>query len=168
MIDTLLENNLLPDSMIRFGIRRLLARRLRDEAAPSAFECERRIAAFAANLRTMPIAINTGESRAQHYEVPTDFYRQVLGPRLKYSCAWFGRGTESLAEAEEAMLRLYGDRARLSDGQDVLELGCGWGSLSLWMAEHYPRSRITGVSHSRTQTEYIDVQARERGLANLT
>jgi cyclopropane-fatty-acyl-phospholipid synthase len=168
MIDTLLARNLLPDSVIRFGIRRLLARRLREESAPDAVEQEQRISRFATELRTMPIAVNTRESRAQHYEVPTEFYQRVLGPRLKYSCAWFERGDESLAEAEEAMLRISADRARLADGQDVLELGCGWGSLSLWMAESYPRSRITGVSHSRTQKEFIDAEARRRGLGNLT
>jgi len=96
------------------------------------------------------------------------FYQRVLGPRLKYSCCWFERGDESLAEGEEAMLRLYGERARLADGQEILELGCGWGSLSLWLAEHYPHSHITGVSHSRTQKEFIDAEARKRGFTNLT
>jgi cyclopropane-fatty-acyl-phospholipid synthase len=116
----------------------------------------------------MPIAINTDASRAQHYEVPTEFYERVLGPRLKYSCCWFERGDESLAEAELAMLELYVARAQLQDGQHILELGCGWGSLSLWLAEKFPRSWITGVSHSRTQKEYIDAVAAARGLRNLT
>lgn len=168
MIDTLLEKNLLPDIALRFGIRRLLAQRLREETAPTAAEQAVRLEKFATDLKTQPIAINTQESKEQHYEVPTAFYQRVLGPRLKYSCCWFERGDESLAEAEEAMLRLYAERAWLVDGQEILELGCGWGSLSLWLAEHYPRSRITGVSHSRTQKEFIDAEALKRGVKNLT
>jgi len=168
MIDTLLEKNLLPDFLLRFGIRRLLGQRLHEEAPPTAAGLEERLKLFAEDLRTQPIAINTQESKEQHYEVPTDFYRQVLGPRLKYSCAWFERGDESLAEAEDAMLQIYAERARLADRQAILELGCGWGSLSLWMAAQYPNSRITGVSHSRTQKEFIDETARKRGIKNLT
>lgn len=168
MLDTLLEKNLLPDFALRFGIRRLLAQRLREETAPTAVEQHLRLDAFAADLRTQPIAINTQDSKAQHYEVPTAFYQRVLGPRLKYSCCWFERGDESLAAGEEAMLSLYAERARLADGQEILELGCGWGSLSLWLAERYPHARITGVSHSRTQKEFIDAEARRRGFDNLT
>lgn len=168
MIDSLLEKNLLPDFAIRFGIRRLLAQRLREETASIPAEQARRLESFAADLRTQPIAINTKESKEQHYEVPTAFYLRVLGPRLKYSSCWFGRGDETLAEGEEAMLRLYGERARLVDGQEILELGCGWGSLSLWMAARYPSSRITGVSHSRTQREHILAEAARRGLANVS
>jgi cyclopropane-fatty-acyl-phospholipid synthase len=168
MIDTLLEKNLLPDAFIRFGIRRLLAQRLRAETAPTPVEQRQRLDAFAAELHTQPIAINTQDSKEQHYEVPTAFYQRVLGPRLKYSCCWFERGSESLAEGEEAMLRLCAERARLSDGQEILELGCGWGSLSLWLAERFPHSRITGVSHSRTQKAFIDAEAQKRGFANLT
>ena len=169
MTDFLLSRGLVPDSVIRHGIRRLLRRRLRDETPPGADPdaLRRRLDDFARGLREMPIAVNTDESRGQHYEVPTEFYRRVLGPRLKYSCCWFERGDETLAEGEEAMLRLYAARARLSDGQDILELGCGWGSLSLWMAERYPASRIVAVSHSRTQREFITAAARARGLANL-
>ena len=168
MLDTLLEKNLLPDCALRFGIRRLLAQRIREETAPSTVEQQARLSAFAADLRTQPIAINTQDSKTQHYEVPTAFYQRVLGPRLKYSCCWFERGDETLAEGEEAMLRLYAERARLADGQEILELGCGWGSLSLWLAERYPHAHITGVSHSRTQKEFIDAEARRRGFGNLT
>ena len=167
MIDFLLEKNLLPDPLIRAGIRRLLARRRRDEAAPNEPEQRIRIARFAQELHTLPIAINTRDSRQQHYEVPTAFYQRVLGPRLKYSCCWFKRGDETLAEGEEAMLRLYAERAGLADGQDILELGCGWGSLSLWLAARFPRARITGVSHSRSQKEFIDAEAARLGLRNL-
>lgn len=168
MIDLLLEKNLLPDSVVRIGIRRLLAHRRRDEAAATEAEGGAGLQRFAAALRTMPIAVNTRESKEQHYEVPTEFYQRVLGPRLKYSCCWFERGKETLAEAEEAMLRLYVERAQIADGQNILELGCGWGSLSLWLAERFPRARILGVSHSRTQKAYIDHEAARRGLRNLT
>jgi len=168
MIDSLLGKNLFPDFAIRFGIRRLLAQRLRDETASTPEEQARRLEAFAADLRTHPIAINAQESKEQHYEVPTAFYQRVLGPQLKYSSCWFERGNETLAEGEKAMLRLYAERAQLADGQEILELGCGWGSLSLWLAARYPNSRITGVSHSRTQKEFIDIEAVKRGLTNLT
>jgi cyclopropane-fatty-acyl-phospholipid synthase len=167
MINLLLEKNLLPDPVIRTGIRHLLTRRCREETAPTEVEQHARHARFASELRTMPIAINTVESRQQHYEVPTEFYQRVLGPRLKYSCCWFESGQETLAEAEEAMLRLYLDRARLADGQSILELGCGWGSLSLWLAARLPKAQITGVSHSRTQKTFIEAEAARRGLRNL-
>ncbi len=165
MIDALLEKNLLPDAVIRPGIRRLLRQRLAEIAHPSP---DLQVWQFAEALRPMPIAINTAESKEQDYEVPTLFYQKCLGPRLKYSSGFYERGDETLAQAEEAMLALTCTRARLADGLDILELGCGWGSLTLWMAEQYPGARITGVSHSRTQREYILGEAQRRGLANVT
>ncbi len=167
MIGQLIASGLLPDSLLRRGIRRLLARRLDEETAPGASGQEARLVRFANGLRSQPIAVNTRDSRQQHYEVPTEFYRHVLGPRLKYSCGWFERGDEPLATAEEAMLRLYAERARITDGQRILELGCGWGSLSLWLAERHPRARVTAVSHSATQREFIESEARRRRLATL-
>ena len=164
MIDTLLEKDLLPDWLIRRGIRRLLRQRLREITTPSPTQ---QVADFAAGLRTMPIAINTAESKEQHYEVPTLFYEKCLGPRLKYSSGYYTRGDESLAQAEESMLALTAERARLADGCNILELGCGWGSLTLWMAEKFPGAHITAVSHSRTQREHITAEARRRGLGNV-
>jgi cyclopropane-fatty-acyl-phospholipid synthase len=164
MIDTLLEKNLLPDWLIRLGIRRLLRQRLHEIEQPSP---ETQVAAFAEQLRAMPIAVNTAESKEQHYEVPTLFYQKCLGPRLKYSSGLYERGDETLAKAEEQMLALTCARAQLADGLEILELGCGWGSLTLWMAEKYPSARITGVSHSRTQREHILGVARQRGLTNV-
>jgi len=164
MIDTLLEKNLLPDWLIRLGIRRLLRQRLHEIEQPSP---ETQVAAFAEQLRAMPIAVNTAESKEQHYEVPTLFYQKCLGPRLKYSSGLYERGDETLAKAEEQMLALTCARAQLTDGLEILELGCGWGSLTLWMAEKYPSARITGVSHSRTQREHILGVARQRGLTNV-
>jgi cyclopropane-fatty-acyl-phospholipid synthase len=161
MIDFLLEKDLLPDTLIRFGIRRLLAQRIREESP------RYDAAAYVADLRTRPIAEDTRAANEQHYEVPTTFYERCLGKRLKYSGCYYPTGRETLDEAEEHMLAQYVERGRLADGQEVLELGCGWGSLSLYLAERFPRSRITGVSNSRTQKEHIDGQARRRGLTNL-
>jgi len=161
MIDTLLEKNLLPDALIRFGIRRLLAQRIREEAGYDR-------ARYIADLRTRPIAEETRAANEQHYEVPTRFYQYCLGKRLKYSGCLYPTGRETLDEAEERMLALYVERARIADGQEILELGCGWGSLSLYLAEKFPGARITGVSNSATQREHIEAEARRRGFTNLT
>ncbi len=160
-LQTVIESGLAPDFALRLGIRRLLAQRLREEAAKGGHE------EFVAAMRASPLAVNTREANEQHYEVPTEFYRLCLGKRLKYSSAYYADGVRTLDQAEESMLALYGERAQLTDGQRVLELGCGWGSLSLWMAERYPRSRILAISNSRTQREWIEAQCRERGLSNL-
>jgi cyclopropane-fatty-acyl-phospholipid synthase len=123
--------------------------------------------ALIAKLRAGPVAIHTDAPNAQHYEVPTEFFQRVLGPRLKYSCCYWPAGVETLAEAEEAMLALTCERARLEDGMTILDLGCGWGSLSLWIAEHYPRCRVLALSNSRTQVAHIEDQCAQRGLPNL-
>jgi cyclopropane-fatty-acyl-phospholipid synthase len=167
MLDSLLEKNLLPDWLIRIGIRRLLAQRIREETSSTPAAQAARLAAYVADLRTRPIAEDTRAANEQHYEVPTPFYQFCLGRRLKYSGCLYPVGTETLDQAEEAMLALYAERARLTDGQAILELGCGWGSFSLYLAEKFPHSQITGVSNSKTQKEFIDGQARERGLTNL-
>ncbi|MDP1581779.1 MAG: cyclopropane-fatty-acyl-phospholipid synthase family protein [Candidatus Didemnitutus sp.] len=164
MIDALLSRDLLPNWLLRFGIRRLLRQRLVEIAHPNPAQ---QVAAFAADLRLRPIAVNTTESKEQHYEVPTAFYQYCLGPRLKYSSAYYPQGNESLAEAEEQMLALTCKRAQFANGQKILELGCGWGSLTLWVAAKYPRAHITGVSHSRTQRAHILAEATRRGLTNL-
>jgi cyclopropane-fatty-acyl-phospholipid synthase len=163
----LLERDRVPDWLIRSRIRSLLEDRLREEDKGDP-ECQQRhLMELVARLEASPIAINTAEANTQHYEVPTDFYLKVLGPHLKYSSCYYDSPGDSLQTAEERMLALTCHRARLADGEDILELGCGWGSLSLWMAQHYPRSRIVAVSNSRTQKQLIDRRARERGLTNL-
>lgn len=162
------ERGLLPDALIRYGIRRLCAQRLADEGARDAGLADRRFNALIEELKRSPVAIETAAANEQHYELPTDFFKLCLGKRLKYSSAYYPNGDESLDEAEEHMLRLYGERADLRDGQDILELGCGWGSLTLWMAENYPNARITAVSNSATQRAHIEAQCRERGLGNVT
>ncbi len=166
-IDDLLARNLLPDIAIRFGIRNLLAKKLRDETKSGAEEQGAALAAFIADLKRSPIAIKTASANEQHYEVPTDFFKLVLGPRMKYSSGYWTREDTTFEESEEAMLALTCERAELRDGLDVLELGCGWGSLTLWMAEKYPASRITGVSNSATQKAHIEAEAARRGLVNV-
>ncbi len=163
----LAERGLLPDALVRFGIRQLCAERLRAERSGGAWVQSEGFAERLDALRQSPVAIHTEAANAQHYELPPEFFALCLGPRLKYSCCYFPRGAESLAEAEEAMLELYARRAELADGQHVLELGCGWGSLTLWMAERFPRARITAVSNSHGQRHHIEAECRARGLANV-
>src|SRR5207302_8214709 len=113
------------------------------------------------------IAIDTDAANAQHYEVPARFYQLCLGKHLKYSSGYWAEGSRSLSDAEEAMLTLTSERAELHDSDSILELGCGWGSLSLFMAARFPKSKIVAVSNSRSQKEFIDRQAKSRGLSNL-
>lgn len=163
----LAERGLVPDALLRAGIRRMCAQRLRDEHAGNPDAAARRNAALIAELRQSPVAIHTDAANRQHYELPPAFFHACLGPRLKYSSCFYPTGNETLAQAEDAMLALYGERAQLADGQDILELGCGWGSLTLWMAERYPNARITAVSNSRPQREFIEARCRERDFANV-
>ena len=169
----LLESDRVPDWLIRNRIRALLAARLREENKGDPEAQQAHLMQLVTELRRSPIAIETAAANAQHYEVPTEFYLQVLGKNLKYSGCYFdsfelGGAAARLNAAEARMLALTCERARLRDGEQILELGCGWGSLSLWMATHLPNARITGVSNSRTQKEFIDAQAAARGLKNLT
>jgi len=166
-LDDLLARNLLPDAAIRIGIRRLLAKKIDDEEETDPGKAQEAIAEFIRGLDASPIAVKTAEANEQHYEVPTEFFRLVLGPRMKYSCGYWPEDSTTFAESEEAMLDLTCRRAELADGQRILELGCGWGSLTLWMAEKFPAARITGVSNSRTQREHILARAAERGLGNV-
>lgn len=164
----LLAKGLLPDILLRLGIRQRLAQTLKEEVKPTTEQQQAAIMKHIAGLKESPLAIATAEANEQHYEVPTAFYLRALGPRLKYSSAWFDTPQDSLKQAEERMLRLTCERAELQDGMRILELGCGWGSLSLWMAEHYPNAQITVVSNSATQKQHIDAQAAARGFTNLT
>ncbi len=163
----LAERGLLPDVLIRAGIRRLCSQRLREERSDDPQAAWARFRALLAELRRAPVASHTDAANAQHYELPPKFFELCLGRRLKYSSGYYPTGSESLEQAEDAMLALYGERAQLADGQDILELGCGWGSLTLWMAQRYPHARITTVSNSRPQRLHIEAQCRMRGLANV-
>jgi cyclopropane-fatty-acyl-phospholipid synthase len=161
------ERGLLPDFAIRFGIRHLLRQRLHELRRG---DCESGAALtqrFVAGLRDAPLAPLPEKANEQHYELPPALFAAMLGPRRKYSSCCWPEGVETLAEAEEAALAETCARARLEDGQDVLELGCGWGSLSLWMAARYPNSRIVAVSNSAPQRRFIEAEAQAAGLGNL-
>jgi cyclopropane-fatty-acyl-phospholipid synthase len=164
----LLERDLLPDALIRFGIRRLLQQRLRDEHKADAEAQQAHLMELVQALRQSPVAIETAAANEQHYEVPAAFFQQVLGRNLKYSSCYFRPGVTALDQAEADMLALTCERARLQDGEEILELGCGWGSLTLWMAQRYPRARITAVSNSRSQKQFIESEATARGLDNIS
>ncbi|HEY4416098.1 MAG TPA: cyclopropane-fatty-acyl-phospholipid synthase family protein [Verrucomicrobiae bacterium] len=166
-LDRWLEKDLLPDWLIRLGIRRLLRERLHAENQGSVEAQQNHLLQLIAELKQSPIAVQTKAANEQHYEVPTRFYELCLGSRLKYSSGLWSGGTTTLDTAEQAMLQLTCQRAQIADGQNILELGCGWGSLSLWLAGHYPRAQITGVSNSVTQKQHIDSEAQKRGLKNL-
>ncbi|HTY92296.1 MAG TPA: cyclopropane-fatty-acyl-phospholipid synthase family protein [Steroidobacteraceae bacterium] len=167
----LAERGLLPDRVIRAGIRSLLDQRLKSlphRGGPHAPEYLER---FTSTLAASSIATLTDKANEQHYELPAAFFRLVLGPHLKYSSAFWAHAPAhppSLARAEAEALRLTCEHARLGDAQRILELGCGWGSLTLWMAENYPRSRITAVSNSHSQRAYILGEAARRGFSNVT
>ena len=163
----LLERGLLPDFLVRYGIRRLLRARLAEEDQGEPEGQQQHLMKLVARLRQSPVAINTAEANEQHYELPCGFFELVLGKHLKYSSCYYRNPADTLEQAEATMLALTAERARLRDGDRILELGCGWGSLSLWMAEHYPNSQITVVSNSRTQKRFIDERAAARGLKNL-
>ena len=158
------ERTPLPDTLTRLGVAYLVDRARRGlEGEDAAAET-----VFARDMAAHAIAENTADANQQHYELPADFFRLILGPRLKYSSCLYGAETASLAQAEDLALTETCEHAGLVDGQTVLELGCGWGSLSLWMAEHYPASRITAVSNSHSQREAVEATARLRGFSNLT
>lgn len=163
----LCERGWIPDALARLGMRRLMAGRLQEGMAGGPEAMAERHRTLVAELRSSAIAIETQAANHQHYEVPAEFFHRHLGPRLKYSCCLYPTGRETLAQAEEAMLTCYAERARLDNGQRILDLGCGWGSASLWLAARYPDSQIVGLSNSHGQRAFIEGQARERGLTNL-
>jgi cyclopropane-fatty-acyl-phospholipid synthase len=157
-----LESLTVPDSLLRFGIQSLIGTRERSLRPDP--EIDR---AFAEDMRRRAIALHTDAANEQHYELPQEFFGLTLGPHRKYSCCYYATGNETLNEAEEAALTITADRAGLADGQRILELGCGWGSLTLFMAARYPNASITAVSNSASQRRYIEQTARARGLSNV-
>lgn len=165
--DTLLERDLVPDFLIRQRIRSLLRKRLADERKSTVAEQQQHLMEVIASLRNAPIAIATAEANEQHYEVPTAFFRYVMGKHMKYSCCYYAPGVTDLSQAETQALEITTTRAELQDGMDILELGCGWGSLTLFMAARYPNARITAVSNSATQRTWIMQCCAERGLTNV-
>ncbi len=163
----LVEKGLVPDRLVRQGIRRLLSERLREQREEFGPDREAAIERWVGAMRAAPVAPVPEKANEQHYELPPRFFELVLGRHLKYSSAFYASAETTLDEAEADMLRLTCERAALASGQRVLELGCGWGSLTLWMAEHYPGSEILAVSNSAPQREFILGRAAERGLKNL-
>ena len=166
MLERLVDSGLVPEPALRAAIRAVCALRLRQERR-SMEEQQMRHQAVVVELRRSDIAIETAAANAQHYEVPAAFFAHALGPHLKYSSGYWPLGVTTLAGAEAAMLELTAQRAGLADGQHILDLGCGWGSLSLWLAARHPHSRITAVSNSHGQRAYIEAEARARGLTNV-
>lgn len=156
------ENLPVPDSVLRFGVQSLI--RTRERSLKPDPQVDR---AFADDMRRRAIALHTDAANEQHYEVPQEFFGLTLGPHRKYSCCYYATGNETLEEAEEAALTITADRAGLADGQRILELGCGWGSLTLFMAARYPNASITAVSNSASQRRYIEQTAQVRGLSNV-
>ena len=160
------EKGFVPDYLIKVGIRRLLKQRIKQMNQERSLN-EDLTSMFSEKLKKQPIAVHTKEANEQHYEVPAEFFTNVLGKRLKYSSCYFPSPTSTLDEAEEAMLELYAKRAGLADGMSILDLGCGWGSLSLWLAEQYPHAQIQAVSNSALQKKYILKQANQKDLKNI-
>jgi cyclopropane-fatty-acyl-phospholipid synthase len=160
----LAERGWLPDRLIRAGIRRLLRQRLARQAGEDAGLAVER---FARQLCRSDVALETDTANQQHYEVPAEFFQRVLGRHLKYSCGLWSDGVAGLDQAEAAMLELTCRRAGIEDGMEVLDLGCGWGSFSFWVAERFPRCQVLALSNSRGQREFIERQCRQRGVNNL-
>ncbi len=163
----LIEKGLLPDTLVRSGIKRLCEQRLKEQYANDCEQQAEQYHQFWQGLKQSQIAIKTQQANEQHYEVPTEFFKYALGKNLKYSSCFWEQRISDLTQAEEKMLELYCERGNFSDGQKILELGCGWGSLSLYLAKKYPKSQILGISNSITQGQYITQQANLLGLNNL-
>jgi cyclopropane-fatty-acyl-phospholipid synthase len=166
--DKFLENDQLPDPVLRAGIRKLLKQRLVDETLGDEELQQRKFMNLVNELKSSPIAVNTADANEQHYELPTEFFQYCLGKNLKYSSGYWNPGVKDIDTSEDDMLALTCSRAELQNGQNVLELGCGWGSLSLYMSAKFPESRFTVVSNSATQKIFIDDAAKQRGIQNLT
>jgi len=164
----LAEKGFLPDSLIRLGIKRLCSQRLLQATSFSDLDMEKEHTAWIDVLKKSPIALVPEKANQQHYEVPPRLFELVLGKNLKYSSGFWPEGVSSLDQSESAMLELTAERAGLFDGQDILELGCGWGSLTLYMAAHFPKSKITAVSNSNDQRQFIEERCRQLKLENIS
>ncbi|MBT8079349.1 MAG: cyclopropane-fatty-acyl-phospholipid synthase family protein [Gammaproteobacteria bacterium] len=164
---SLAETGLIPDSVIRFGVRQLINQRRAHISADDIEQSARDLSVFVAMMEQSEVAIVPDVANQQHYEVPAEFFAQVLGTQRKYSCCYWAKDTENLDSAEQVALKVTAHRALIEDGQAILDLGCGWGSFSLYAAQHYPSCRITSVSNSASQRRYIMETARERGLSNI-
>lgn len=164
--EPLMERDFVPDWLLRAGIRRLVAGRAQEEDRGDPEKQKAHLLRYIEQLKASPIAIHTSAANQQHYEVPAEFFALVLGNHRKYSCCYWTKG-DSLDLAERRMLDLTAERAQIADGHSILDLGCGWGAFSLYAAARFPNSSVVGVSNSNSQREYIESQARARGLTNL-
>jgi len=173
IIYDLIAAGVVPDFVIRFGIRQMLAQKLQDLKPSSYKSGQERLQAFIQELKQSPIALHTDTANKQHYELPAVFFQTVLGHRLKYSSGYWNNlesdiSSNELNLAEDAMLNLYIERAKIADGQTILDLGCGWGSFSLYAAAKFSNSNFIALSNSSVQREFIERRAHELGLKNLT
>jgi cyclopropane-fatty-acyl-phospholipid synthase len=168
LLDRALERGLAPDGVLRLGSLYGAWARERSAGRGGVEAQGQRLGELVARMSSGPVAESVQAANEQHYELPAAFLGLILGPRRKYSGCLWEDGVDSLAQAEEAMLALSCSRAGIEDGMRVLDLGCGWGSLSLWLAERYPRCTVLGVSNSASQREWILDEAARRGLSNLT
>lgn len=167
IVNSAMEKNKIPDALLRAGIRRLNKLRLKMEKKENCEAQQEHFMRLVEYLKSSPVAVDTDKANEQHYEVPAEFYDLALGKHKKYSSCYYPTGKETLDQAEEIMLNMTTERAQLKDGLKILELGCGWGSLTMYMAAKYPKSKITAVSNSASQKKYIDSQCKERGLKNV-
>ncbi|CAG8800661.1 10175_t:CDS:2 [Gigaspora margarita] len=165
--ESFLDRGFIPDFIMRLGVRNLLQVRLKEINFGDEQKNQQRKSIYVNQLKERPIAEHTNKANEQHYEVSTEFMQTCLGQRMKYSCCLFPNGNETLDEAEECMLESYCVKARLQDGMNILDLGCGWGSLCLYLCEKYPNANITALSNSSTQREYINGIAQQKGFKNL-
>ena len=161
------ESGLVPDTVIRAGIRRLLESKRKEIHSGDIEYAANTLNRFVAMMNESPVALVPELANEQHYEVPAEFFTQVMGDHLKYSCCYWPNDVKNLSEAEAAALELTVKRAGIEDGMHVLDLGCGWGSLSLWIAEHFPNASVTSVSNSKSQRQFILAQAEERSIENI-
>ncbi|MCS6983903.1 MAG: cyclopropane-fatty-acyl-phospholipid synthase family protein [Leptospiraceae bacterium] len=165
--ETLVGTGFVPDFVLRLAIRHLNKLRLKSEMLPNLEKQQQKLSEFIEFLKGSPIAVMPEKANEQHYELPSEFFELVLGKNKKYSCCYFEKDNTSLDEAEDKMLELYVERAELKDGQKILELGCGWGSLTLYLAHRFPHAKILALSNSRTQRQYIEEKLKEKNLSNI-
>ena len=161
------ESGLVPDTVIRAGIRRLLESKRKEIHSGDVAYAANTLNRFVAMMNESPIALVPDLANEQHYEVPAAFFAEVMGEHMKYSCCYWPNDVKNLSEAEAAALEMTVERAEIEDGMQVLDLGCGWGSLSLWIAEHFPNASVTSVSNSASQREFILARAAQRDIENI-
>ncbi|KAH7360354.1 SAM-dependent methyltransferase [Rhexocercosporidium sp. MPI-PUGE-AT-0058] len=165
--DWIIDGGYIPQTIAKMVVRQVVRMRHAEPSGKSLTEATNEKMKYVAKLKTLPIAIETKAANTQQYEVGTGIFAAFLGPRMKYSCSLFSTGSETLAEAESAMLQQYLPRAEIKDGMTILDLGCGWGSATLFFAEQLPASRVVGFSNSKTQKEYIEEEGRRRNIKKI-